>query len=314
MTETAIRVLGLTKRYGEHLAVHDLDLEIMAGEVFALLGPNGAGKTTTVEILEGYRQRDGGEVQVLGEDPGRAGLAWRSRIGIVLQTTNEQAELTVEELVGHFARFYAGARDPGEVIAAVGLEEKRTARVRSLSGGQRRRLDVALGIVGRPELLFLDEPTTGFDPQARRAFWQLIRGLRGDGTTILLTTHYLDEAEQLADRVGVIAGGRLLALDTPARLGGRNAHRVRVCWTEPGTQGTGTEGTSTEGTSTEGTGSEVEREQVTQTPTALVAELSARFGGEVPGLRVLRPSLEDVYLGLIEQPGAAAETAEEVPA
>jgi ABC-2 type transport system ATP-binding protein len=295
MAEAAVTIRGLTKRYGQHLAVDDLDLEIMDGEVFALLGPNGAGKTTTVEILEGYRDRDGGHVTVLGEDPGRAGLAWRSRIGIVLQTSNEQAEVTVEELVRHFARFYPAAREPQEVIEAVGLEGKRTARIRSLSGGQRRRLDVALGIIGRPELLFLDEPTTGFDPQARRAFWQLIRDLRGDGTTILLTTHYLDEAEQLADRVGVIAGGHLLALDTPARLGGREAHRVRVCWEQEGR----------------------EHEQVTQTPTALVGELAARFGGEVPGLRVLRPSLEDVYLSLIEpaRTEAGSETdPEEVPA
>ncbi len=290
MTEAAIRIHGLTKRYGEHLAVKDLDLEIQRGEVFALLGPNGAGKTTTVEILEGYRRRDGGEVSVLGLDPGRADLAWRARIGIVLQNTDERTELTVREQVGHFARFYPHPRDPQEVIAAVGLEGKATARIRSLSGGQRRRLDVALGIVGRPELLFLDEPTTGFDPQARRAFWELINDLRGDGTTILLTTHYLDEAEHLADRVGVIAGGRLLALDTPARLGGREAHRARVCWEQDGQP----------------------VEQLTPAPTALVGELSARFGGEVPGLRVVRPSLEDVYLGLIEQADAADPAAAEV--
>jgi ABC-2 type transport system ATP-binding protein len=181
-------------------------------------------------------------------------------------------------MVSHFARYYPDPRDPQEVIAAVGLQDKRKARTRSLSGGQRRRLDVALGIVGRPELLFLDEPTTGFDPQARRSFWDLVRDLRGDGTTILLTTHYLDEAEQLADRVAVINAGRILALDTPAQLGGRAAHEARVRWLE----------------------GDAEREQVTQTPTRVVAELAARFGGEVPGLSVTRPSLEDVYLSMIE--------------
>jgi len=255
-----------------------VNLDIQDGEVFALLGPNGAGKTTTVEILEGYRRRDGGEVTVLGQDPGRAGRDWRSRIGIVPQTSNENPELSVEEIVRHFARFYPNPRDPDEVITAVGLAEKRQARSRSLSGGQRRRLDVALGIVGRPRLLFLDEPTTGFDPQARHSFWELIKRLRTDGTTILLTTHYLDEAEQLADRVGVIAGGELLAVDTPARLGGRAAREVRVLWTDAGNR----------------------HEELTATPTTLVAELTSRFDGEIPDLQVLRPSLEDVYLSMIK--------------
>jgi len=273
-----IRIRGLTKRYGDTLAVKDVNLDIQDGEVFALLGPNGAGKTTTVEILEGYRRRDGGEVTVLGQDPGRAGRDWRSRIGIVPQTSNENPELSVEEIVRHFARFYPNPRDPDEVITAVGLAEKRQARSRSLSGGQRRRLDVALGIVGRPRLLFLDEPTTGFDPQARHSFWELIKRLRTDGTTILLTTHYLDEAEQLADRVGVIAGGELLAVDTPARLGGRAAREVRVLWTDAGNR----------------------HEELTTTPTTLVAELTSRFDGEIPDLQVLRPSLEDVYLSMIK--------------
>ena len=275
--EAAITVRGLVKRYGDLTAVGGIDVDIPAGEVFALLGPNGAGKTTTVEILEGFRLRDGGEVRVLGEDPQRAGRDWRTRIGIVLQSTTESAELTVEELVRHFARYYPRPRDPDEVIAAVGLEEKRRTRSSALSGGQRRRLDVALGIVGRPELLFLDEPTTGFDPEARRSFWDLVRDLRGDGTSILLTTHYLDEAEELADRVGVIAGGRLVALDTPERLGGRMAHRARVSWED-------------------GAGS---YEEVTELPTRFVRELADRYGGEVPGLQVRRPSLEDVYLSLI---------------
>jgi ABC-2 type transport system ATP-binding protein len=238
-----------------------------------------------VEILEGYRSRDGGDVRVLGADPATAGLDWRARIGIVLQSSSENAELTVAEMVTHFARYYPNPRDPAEVISAVGLDEKRTARTRSLSGGQRRRLDVALGIVGRPELLFLDEPTTGFDPQARRSFWDLVRDLRTDGTTILLTTHYLDEAQELADRVGVINNGRLLAVDTPDRLGGRMAHRARVRWSDAA-----------------GTHSEV-----TETPTRLVGELAARFSGEIPHLEVVRPSLEDVYLTMIDGQSNSSE-------
>ncbi len=202
---TAVSVRGLRKQYPGHLAVAGIDLDIAQGEVFSLLGPNGAGKTTTVEILEGHRLRTDGEATVLGEDPGKAGRAWRSRIGIVLQTANDAAELTVAETVRHFAKYYPNPRDPEEVIEKVGLTEKSRSRVKSLSGGQRRRVDVALGIIGRPELLFLDEPTTGFDPEARRQFWGLIGGLAEEGTTILLTTHYLDEAEALADRVAVIA-------------------------------------------------------------------------------------------------------------
>jgi ABC-2 type transport system ATP-binding protein len=275
----AVTVRGLVKRYGDLTAVGGVDLDVHAGEVFALLGPNGAGKTTTVEILEGFRDRDDGEVSVLGADPRHGGRAWRSRLGIVLQSTTESAELTVGELVGHFARFYPRPRDPDEVIAAVGLEEKRGTRSSALSGGQRRRLDVALGIVGRPDLLFLDEPTTGFDPEARRSFWELVRNLRGDGTSIILTTHYLDEAEELADRVGVISDGLLIAVDTPERLGGRMAHRARVSWED-------------------GAGA---YEEVTETPTRLVRELADRYGGEVPGLQVRRPSLEDVYLTMIAE-------------
>ncbi len=272
-----VRVRGLRKRYGARTVVDGIDLDIAHGEVFALLGPNGAGKTTTVEILEGYRGRDGGEVSVLGVDPAEGGPAWRARLGIVLQGSTESAELTVEELVRHFAKYYPDPLDPDEVIATVGLEEQRRQRSRALSGGQRRRLDVALGIVGRPALLFLDEPTTGFDPQARRAFWDLVRALRADGTTILLTTHYLDEVEQLADRVAVIAGGRLLAVDTPTGLGGEQAQRALVRWTDDSGH----------------------REVATGTPTQLVTELAARFGGEVPDLRVVRPTLEDVYLAMI---------------
>ncbi|NJP32157.1 ABC transporter ATP-binding protein [Micromonospora thermarum] len=276
--ELAISVRGLRKAYRETVAVAGVDLDVRRGEVFALLGPNGAGKTTTVEILEGYRKRDAGEVSVLGSDPAAPAADWRSRVGIVLQGTGEFDELTVSEVVRHFAGFYADADDPDKVIARVGLADKAKARTHALSGGQKRRLDVALGIVGRPELLFLDEPTTGFDPEARREFWELIRDLAAAGTTILLTTHYLDEAEALADRVGVIADGRLVEVAAPGRLGNRHEALATVSWRTP-----------------EGVVESAE----SATPTALVAELATRFGGEVPGLTVTRPTLEDVYLRMI---------------
>jgi ABC-2 type transport system ATP-binding protein len=275
----AVRVRGLRKHYGEVTAVGGIDVEIPRGEVFALLGPNGAGKTTTVEILEGYRRRDGGTVAVLGEDPQRAGRAWRARIGIVLQLAGEadSTELTVREMVRHFASFYPLPRDPDEVISLVGLSDKARSRIHQLSGGQVRRLDVALGIVGDPELIFLDEPTTGFDPEARRQFWTLIGDLSGSGTTILLTTHYLDEAEALAGRVAVISGGRIRATGAPASLGGRDARAATVTWQDNGAR----------------------RSEQTSEPTRVVAELGAHYGGEVPGLTVTRPSLEDIYLELI---------------
>ncbi|MFY1588854.1 ABC transporter ATP-binding protein [Micromonospora sp. WMMD734] len=295
--ELAISVRGLRKAYGDNVAVAGVDLDVRRGEVFALLGPNGAGKTTTVEILEGYRQRDAGEVSVLGTDPGlvlgsrprgqRAGAPrtargqaahWRSRVGIVLQGTGEFDELTVAEVVRHFSGFYPEADDPDRVVERVGLGAKANARTHTLSGGQKRRLDVALGIIGRPELLFLDEPTTGFDPEARREFWELIRHLAAAGTTIVLTTHYLDEAESLADRVGVIAAGRVIEVAPPDLLGNRQDALATVSWRTP-----------------DGT---LETAQ-SATPTALVAELAARFGGEVPGLTVTRPTLEDVYLSMI---------------
>lgn len=278
--EAAITLRGLRKTYAGHAAVDGIDLEVREGECFALLGPNGAGKTTTVEILEGFRKPDEGQVSVLGTNPWEAPRHWRNRIGIVLQSSTGLDNLTPREALTTTAKAYTNPRSVEEVIDAVGLEEKADARIAGLSGGQRRRVDVGLGIIGRPELLFLDEPTTGFDPQARRDFWGLIERLGAQGTTILLTTHYLDEAEHLADRVGVVAAGKLLALDTPANLGGRNTEEAIVTWEEAGTRHT----------------------VRTATPTAKVSRLAARLGGptgEVPGLTVARPTLEDIYLQLI---------------
>ncbi|WP_327087008.1 ABC transporter ATP-binding protein [Nonomuraea sp. NBC_01738] len=269
--DTAVSVRGLVKRYGDVEAVRGIDLDIGTGEIFALLGPNGAGKSTTVEILEGHRKRDAGEVRVLGSDPHLAGRSWRARIGIVLQTAGDVEEVTVAELVRHFAGFYPDPRDPATVIEQVGLAGQARRRVSRLSGGQRRRVDVALGLIGRPELLFLDEPTTGFDPEARRQFWDLVKTL--DDTTIVLTTHYLEEAEALADRVAVIADGVIVAEGEPSSLGGRARAAATVTWD----------------------GGELR----TDTPTRTVAELMSRFDGEIPGLSVTRPTLEDAYLELI---------------
>jgi ABC-2 type transport system ATP-binding protein len=278
--DAAISIRGLVKRYGEFAAVNGLDLDIRRGEIFALLGPNGAGKTTTVEICEGYRSRDGGQVRVLGEDPADGKRPWKAQLGIVLQSGSGASQLTLREMVRAQASYYADPRDPDEVLELVGLTEKAGVRGKALSGGQRRRLDVALGIVGRPTLLFLDEPTTGFDPEARRQFWSLIRALRELGTTMLLTTHYLDEAEALADRVGVIARGRLVEVAVPSALGGRETAPAVVSWTE----------------------GDARRTAETTTPTAFVRDLAARFSGEVPDLAVARPTLEDVYLRMIGEP------------
>jgi ABC-2 type transport system ATP-binding protein len=273
---TAIDVRGLRKSYGSRTAVHGIDLHVPHGEIFALLGPNGAGKTTTVEILEGHRGRDAGEVRVLGTDPADADRAWRARIGIVLQSAHDAADLTVAEAVRHIGGFYPRPRATAEVIGLVGLGDRARSKVRTLSGGQRRRLDVALGIVGRPEVLFLDEPTTGFDPEARRQFWDLVRALAAEGTTILLTTHYLDEAEALADRLAVLADGVIVAEGTPATLGGRAAAGSTVSWT-------GSRGRETEHTTD---------------PGAVLARLLAA-GTDLSSLTVTRPTLEDTYLGLI---------------
>jgi ABC-2 type transport system ATP-binding protein len=274
----AITVSNLRKSYGEVEAVRGVSFEIAEGEVFGLLGPNGAGKTTTVEVLEGYRKRDGGEVSVLGVDPQRAGSDWRERIGIVLQSSAMYPNLTVEEHVRVFAGYYSQPRDPDEVIGLVGLEGKRSARVKTLSGGQQRRLDLALGLIGDPELIFLDEPTTGFDPVARRAAWDMIRSLRQLGKTVLLTTHYLDEAEQLSDRVAVLREGQIVAIGRPSELtGARVATEVRYRLD----------------------GKDVVVE--THEPTKLLHELTGQAlaeGKELEALEVRRPTLEEIYLTL----------------
>ncbi len=287
---TAVRVTGLRKSYGSHEAVRGIDFEIAAGEVFGLLGPNGAGKTTTIEILEGYRKRDAGEVEVLGADPQKATGAWRERVGVVLQSSSLYPGLTVRESLQVFAGYYEKPRDPDEVIEIVGLTEKANARCRTLSGGQKRRLDLGLGLIGDPELLFLDEPTTGFDPGARRAAWETIRNLRSLGTTILLTTHYLDEAEQLSDRVAVLREGRIIRVGTPAELTGESA-LTEIRFKRDG---------------------ELVVETTTD-PTRRLHELTSEAlerGEELDGLEVKRPTLEDVYLELTadEETEPAAET------
>ena len=278
--DAAIEVQGLVKRYGSKNAVDGIDLTVESGEIFALLGPNGAGKTTTVEILEGYRKATSGKVKVLGFDPattGNSGQRWRNQIGIVLQSTSDEADLSVFETISHYANYYENPRNVEQVIDEVGLREKINSKARQLSGGQRRRLDVALGIIGSPELLFLDEPTTGFDPEARRSFWELIRTLKSEGTTILLTTHYLDEAQELADQVGVINNGKIIEIAPPATLGGRNNSPAKVMWLENG----------------------VSKELLTSNPTDEVIKLSKQFNGSIPELQVLRPNLEEIYLRMI---------------
>jgi ABC-2 type transport system ATP-binding protein len=280
----AVEVHGLRKSYGGRPVVVDLDLCIEAGECFALLGPNGAGKTTTVEILEGFRRRDAGAVSVLGVDPAQGDRAWRDRIGVVGQAVGAPLDLTIREALDHFAAYHGMAESTDDLLAAVGLTEAARTRIPNLSGGQRRRLDVALGIQGRPDLLFLDEPTTGLDPAARRQFWTLLEGLRERGVTILLTTHYLDEAAHLADRVAVIAHGQLLETAPPDRLGASLRLLTTVRWSSDDGQ----------------------HEIATATPTQTVRELlAAQHTGEVPDLTVHRPSLEEVYLAMLERAGQA---------
>ena len=278
---SAISVTGLRKSYGDFEAVRGGDFEIEEGEVFGLLGPNGAGKTTTVEILEGYRTRDAGEVRVLGHDPSSPGPDFRARIGVVLQQSDMWPNLTVRETHAVFAGYYPHARDVDEVIALVGLEEKRDARVKSLSGGQKRRLDLGIALVGDPDLIFLDEPTTGFDPAARRAAWEMIRNLRSLGKTVLLTTHYLDEAEQLADRVAVLSRGVIVRVGTPRELTSSDLE-VEIRYRRSGDE-------------------VVVR---TNEPTRVLNELTGAAlarGEELEALEVRRPTLEEVYLELVEE-------------
>jgi len=276
----AIEVRGLRKRYGEYEAVRGIDFSVDRGEVFGLLGPNGAGKTTTVEILEGYRERSDGDVSVLGHDPQRRQRALRERVGIVLQSSGMYRHLSVREALAHWAHLYPSPRDVDEVIDVAGLRDQQDQRTRTLSGGQLRRLDFALALVGDPELVFLDEPTTGFDPAARHNAWDTVRSLKALGKTVVLTTHYLDEAQALADRVAIIKDGRILADGAPSELGGGGPARYRVAWRDRD-------------------GVRVQRE--TEDPTALLHEVTSAAldrGDRLRDLSVTRPSLEEVYLEL----------------
>jgi ABC-2 type transport system ATP-binding protein len=280
--EPVIRVRGLRKSYGALEALRGVDLDVLAGEVFAILGPNGAGKTTTVEILEGYRGRDDGEVAVLGEDPARAGRSWRERIGVVLQNCRLDPYLSVRESLDLFSGYYSAPRPVAEVMELVGLGNEAETRAGRLSGGQQRRLDVGMALVGDPDLLFLDEPTTGFDPSARRQAWETISGLRDLGKTVVLTTHYMDEAQRLADRVAIIARGEIVALDTPEDLGDRDTQPSTITYRRDG-------------------------EEVSIRTTTPVETLNALTGDalaagvDLEALEVTRPSLEDVYLELTEE-------------
>jgi ABC-2 type transport system ATP-binding protein len=300
MAEAVISVEGLQKSYGELEAVRGIDLEVAAGEIFAFLGPNGAGKTTTVEILEGYRSRSAGRVRVLGVDPQNADRNWRQRVGFVLQESRPVAELTPREAVEQYAGYYAHPRDVDETVSLVGLEEKADVRTSKLSGGQQRRLDVALALVGDPELLFLDEPTTGFDPSARRQAWDVIVGLRKLGKTIFLTTHYMDEAQTLADRVAIISAGRIVATGSPESLGDRGAPQTEIRFRLPDGMGAADLPVAE---------ARVEAGMVTLNvadPVPALRELTTWAGQRgvgLPGLTVGAPSLEDVYLELTEGGG-----------
>ncbi|MFE9097972.1 ABC transporter ATP-binding protein [Streptomyces sp. NPDC007264] len=304
LPDQAIRVRGLRKSYGTFEAVRGLDLTVRRGEVFAFLGPNGAGKTTTVEILEGNRHRSGGDVRVLGVDPARPTAAWRARVGLVLQSSRMPPELTVRELVARHAGYYPAPRDVDETIELIGLAGERHCRVGRLSGGQQRRLDVALALVGDPELVFLDEPTTGFDPAARRQAWSLIEAVRELGKTVFLTTHYMDEAEALADRVAIVVRGQVVALGPPATLGGRETMPCEIRFRRP----EGMDPALLDGA----TPAEVGRPVTLRTadPVGRLGPLMdwARARGTgLPGLEVRRPSLEDIYLAVTEEHTDRAE-------
>lgn len=273
-----ISVQNLRMQYGKQTALNDLSFEIESGESFVLLGPNGAGKSTCVEILEGFRKRTSGKVSVLGKDPNNFSRADRASIGIVLQQSGDLGKLTVREIVAHFASLYPNPKDVDEVIAAVDLEAKASSPIQKLSGGQQHRVDVALGMVGNPEVLFLDEPTTGFDPEVRRGFWEVINNLRKDGTTIMLTTHYLDEAEHLADRAGILINGQLVALDEIGKIGGVDRRQAKIRWQDNGQW----------------------IEVVDSKPSAKVSELHATYG-ELENLEIRMPSLESIYLDFLKE-------------
>jgi ABC-2 type transport system ATP-binding protein len=296
--EPVISVVGLRKRYGELEAVRGIDLEVERGEVFAFLGPNGAGKTTTVEILEGYRERTAGEVSVLDRDPAEPSRDWRERLGLVLQSCNLQPELTVREAVELYAGYYRRPRAVGETIALVGLQGSSDVRTSKLSGGQQRRLDVGLALIGDPELLFLDEPTTGFDPSARRQAWQVIESLRELGKTIFLTTHYMDEAQRLADRVAIISGGEIVAQGTPGEIGGRARQATRITFRLP--EGIGPAELPTASAQHDGDLVRID----TGSPVELLNQLTdwaLKRRIDIEELEVRRPSLEDVYLQLTDE-------------
>ena len=294
-SETVITVRGLRKAYGDVEAVRGLDLDVRAGEILAFLGPNGAGKTTTVEILEGFRERTGGSVEVLGEDPARAGGAWRARIGVVLQESEPPGLLTVREALELFAGYFPHPRPVSDTIEQVGLGPQADRRAAKLSGGQKRRLDVAMALIGDPELLFLDEPTTGFDPAARREAWEVIAALQALGKTVFLTTHYMEEAQRHADRVAIVKDGLIVAEGPPDELAGTRADRATIAFAEPGSElppglsvapRRGARGTV-----------ELETERVVEDLAVLTGWARER-GIDLPGLTVMRPTLEDVYLEL----------------
>jgi ABC-2 type transport system ATP-binding protein len=302
ISEPVISVRGLVKRYGGHEAVAGIDFEVRRGEIFAFLGPNGAGKTTTVEILEGFRSRTGGEVTVLGQDPATAGGAWRDRVGVVLQESEPETDLTVRECMALYAGFYTAPRDIDETIELVGLTARAGAFAARLSGGQRRRLDFALALIGDPELIFLDEPTTGFDPSARRAAWEVVAGLRQLGKTVFLTTHYMDEAEYLADRITVISAGRIVAEGTPQTLGGRDHMSTTITFTLPADLLARDLPAGLRPLAVPGPGrSTVLRSESPLVHLQVLGDWALGRGFDLPDLDVHRPSLEEVYLELTKE-------------
>jgi len=297
--EPVVSVSGLVKRYTGHEAVAGIDLEVRRGEIFAFLGPNGAGKTTTVEILEGFRQRTSGEVRVLGADPATAGGAWRDRVGVVLQESAPEPGLSVRECLALYAGFYKAPRDIGETISLVGLAGQEGTVGTRLSGGQRRRLDFALALIGDPDLIFLDEPTTGFDPSARRAAWDVVAGLRQLGKTVFLTTHYMDEAEYLADRIAVLSAGRIVAEGTPHTLGGRDHMTAAISFTLPaGLQPRDLPGGLRPLAEAGPQGTTVLRTESPLVHLQMLGTWALAAGFDLPDLDVHRPTLEEVYLSL----------------